>query len=181
MKQLAYIVGLFAVIPGQASAQQPPSQPSPEYREAMKSLDFLVGRWKGEATYESGGGKSLRVSQSETVESRLNGAVLIIEGRGTMKTGEREVVVHNALAVISFDEKTKKFRFKAHRGNGMALDANLEMKDGVFVWGYDDGKGTIRYTIRKNDKGQLHEIGERSTDGKEWKKFLEMTLDRVKE
>ena len=38
---------------------------------------------------------------------------------------------------------------------------------------------TIRFTV-KFDERRWHEIGEASTDGKTWNKFLEMTLERQK-
>jgi hypothetical protein len=39
--------------------------------------------------------------------------------------------------------------------------------------------GDVRFTIKLDEKGRWFEVGEVSQDGKERRKFFEMTLERV--
>src|SRR5688572_18875839 len=75
-------------------------------KEAMKKLSFLVGTWKGPATAYLPGGP-IKVTQTEQVEYRLGGLVLLVEGTGRLPDGE---VRFNALATISYDETAKQYR-----------------------------------------------------------------------
>ncbi|HVK16550.1 MAG TPA: hypothetical protein VM533_06345 [Fimbriiglobus sp.] len=175
------VVLMLAAVP--AAAQQPDGKAN---REAIKKLDFLAGKWKGDATF-SRGKDTQSITQAEVVEYRLGGTVLLIEGTGTGKLPgqDKEGVVFNALAVVSFDAKSGKYSIKAYRAEGQSVDAALTLSDGGkgFAWGFQEPtRGTqVRYVMTLTDKGQWHEVGEYSTDGKAWTKFIEMTLTRVKE
>jgi hypothetical protein len=39
--------------------------------------------------------------------------------------------------------------------------------------------GDVRFTIKLDEKGRWFEVGEISQDGREWRIFFEMTLERV--
>ena len=60
------------------SAQQEPNLPA--QREAMKKLAFLVGKWSGDATSKRGRNEAVKVKQTEEVQFKLGGLVLLIEG-----------------------------------------------------------------------------------------------------
>jgi hypothetical protein len=170
---------LLAAVP--ATAQQPGAA----NREAMKKLDFLAGKWKGPATVQTARDTKLALTQTEDIEFRLGEAVLLIEGKGTGKRPgkDQEELLFNALAVISYDAETKKYAVRAYRSGGESVDAILTLTDKGFVWGFKDPqRGTqVRYTMKLTDKGEWHEVGEYSPDGKAWTQFIEMTLTRVKE
>ncbi|MBP6821054.1 MAG: hypothetical protein KA368_05900 [Acidobacteria bacterium] len=150
----------------------------------MKKLDFMIGDWKGEGWIEMGPGGRKNFKQSESIQSKLNGTVAIIEGLGKSKLPDsgQEVVVHQALAVISFDSAAKKFQFRAFRADGKTIDAEMTASDQSLIWGFKDPQRNveIKYTIKLTDAGQWNEVGEFSMDGKTWRKFFEMTLERVK-
>ncbi|MFN0109349.1 MAG: hypothetical protein ACKVZH_10895 [Blastocatellia bacterium] len=150
----------------------------------MKKLDFLVGDWKGEGWIEMGPGGRSAFKQTETVQSKLNGTVVLIEGLGKGKVAStgQEGVIHNALAIISFDSRSKKFQFRAFRADGNFIDADITPENNTLVWGFREPQRNveIKYTIKLTDAGQWIEIGEFSMDGKTWRKFFEMTLQRVK-
>lgn len=176
------VVFLLAAVPALA---QPPGAAN---QKAMKKLDFLAGKWTGDATVTLGRkGTQVAVKQTEHVEYRLGGTVLLIEGKGTGKRSgqDKEVTLFNALAVISYDAPSSKYSIKAYRAEGMSVDATLTLADGGkgFVWGFKPPQqgGEIRYTMTLTDKGEWREVGEYSPDGKAWTKFIEMTLTRVKE
>src|SRR5262245_42562063 len=82
--------------------------------QAMKQLDWLVGRWKGEAVIEYQPGQRRTINQTETVQSKLSGLVLLVEGVGTIRTPgeEREIPVFEALAVVSYDDQAKRYRWQ---------------------------------------------------------------------
>ena len=172
------VLFLLAAVPATA---QPPGTAN---REALKKLDYLVGKWKGDATITRGKDKQ-SLKQTEDVEYRLGGAVLLVEGKGTGKLPgkEEEGLVFNALAVISYDAEAKKYAIKAYRAEGQSVDAILTLIDKGFVWGFQDAQRRVqvRYTMTLTDKGEWNEVGEYSPDGKAWTKFIEMTLTRVKE
>jgi len=167
--------------PGTARGQE--GRVPAEQQEAMKKLQFLVGRWQGESWMEFAPGQRRTSRGTETVQSHLGGLLLTIEGihRRPSENGREGAVVHNAFAVVTYDDKAKRYRFQAYTGAGQHTDAEAKVGDGRLEWGLRiPGFGDVRYTITLNDKGQWSEIGEVSKDGKEWRQFFAMTLDRVK-
>jgi hypothetical protein len=152
-------------------------------QEAMKKLGFLAGRWKGESWMESAPGQRSASVGTETVESKLDGLLLVIEGVHRRKVGDKEAgdIVHQAFAVVSFDEKAKRYRFQAHTDRGNYTETEAKVADGRLEWGFRlTQAGEVRYTITVTEPGHWTEIGEISSDGKQWRKFFEMTLERVR-
>jgi hypothetical protein len=84
--------------------------PKAAQREAMKKLDYMVGVWKGSGWRDGPEGRQ-NVIGTETVQSKLNGLALLIEGKfGAKIPGQNEeLVVHETLAVLAFDEQAKKY------------------------------------------------------------------------
>jgi hypothetical protein len=158
------------------SAAQLPPPPL----EEMSKLNFLVGEWEGKGTMSFGPNHKEEAIVVEKVQSRLGGAVLLIEGLGK-STGPEQRTVHNAMAVISYDTDAKEFRMRAWRMDGRYVDPTLQVQENGFIWSFEVPQaGMMRYTMKINEKGQWHEIGEMSRDGgKNWMKFFEMTLDRT--
>jgi len=179
MNRLALAVLVLSAAP--AAAQQPGAA----NREAMKKLDYLAGKWKGDATVTTGPKDTKVVKQTEDVQFKLDGVVLLVEGtgRGKLPGKDEEGVVFNALAVISYDAQAKKYKLKAYRLEGQSVDADLTLTDKGFAWGFKEPQRGIevRYTMTLTPKGEWYETGEYSADGKTWTKFIEMTLTRVKE
>jgi hypothetical protein len=151
--------------------------------DEMKKLDFLVGEWKGEGWIQMGPGKPSYAIQTERVTPKAGGAALLIEGIGREKNedGSAGKVVHDAVALLRWDDQAKQYRFStAVAGRGSA-DPWLEVRGpNHVVWGMDTPQGKIRYTITLTEKGEWFEIGEYSRDGEKWTKFFEMTLTKVK-
>lgn len=168
---------MLVLLPVAALAQSPGAG----NRAEMKKLDFLLGRWQGEGWIQLGPERHT-FRQTETVESKVDGLVLIVEGLGKDKSPGREnVVIHNAFAVASYDDKTKQFRWHAFRADGLSLDVEAKVNENSLVWGFPAPRGgDIRFTIKLNEKGEWFEVGEFSQDGKTMQKFFEMTLQRAK-
>jgi hypothetical protein len=167
---------------GQAPRQgQPPSPTLPAQKEAMQKVAFLVGQWKGTGWMMMGPGRRDEFLSTETVESRLDGLVLIIEGvHESSDPARKGLVVHHALAELSWDARASGYRFRSHLATGEESDFPGKVVDGAFVWNLDTPVGKMRYTIKLDAQGRWSESGERSTDGQTWQPFFGMTLDRVK-
>ena len=83
--------------------------------------------------------------------------------------------------MVSYDDKAKRYRFQGFTARGDHEDAEAKVTDGQLVWGTKVPQfGDVRYTIKLDDHGRWFEVGEVSQDGKAWRKFFEMTLERVK-
>lgn len=176
------LIGLIMLLSAQNFSGQSHNS-SAVQTEAMKRLDFLVGEWKGEGWTEFVPGKRGTASITEKAQSKLGGLVLLIEGLGTTRApGKQEdVVVHNAMAVLWYDHPAKLYRLRSFLADGRAVDAEAKFIGEAFQWGFRSPYGgNIRYTIKLTEKGEWFEIGEMSEDGNTWRKFHEMTLQRVK-
>ena len=179
---ICILVCMLAVMAGQNLIAQEP-RPSPVQLEAMKKLQFLVGEWKGEGWNEMVPGQRRTSPIAESVQSKLGGMVLLVEGLGKRKVPgtQDEVVVHNALGILSYDERAKVYRLRSHIATGQTTDAEAKFTDGGFQWAFKAGPSlSFRYTVKLTDKGEWFEIGEMSQDGTEWRKFHEMTLQKLK-
>ena len=172
----AILVALGLIVPFSAACQDSAAVQKSE----MKKLASWVGEWKGTGWMMTGPGQRHTSSITEKVTSKLDGMVFIIEGKGLTKVEDgKERVVHDALAVLSYDEKAKLYRFRTHEVNGRSIESELKMIDGGMQWGFRDPQrnSTIRFTAKMDGK-TWHEVGEVSLDGTTWLKFMEMTLQK---
>lgn len=160
------------------SAQNSP-QPS---MDAMKKLDFLVGEWKGEGWIAFGAAQRRTFTQSETIQPKLGGLLLQIEGLGKSKDpGKEGTIIHNAFAIVSYDDKAKQIRWHAYTADGRYVDTELKpLQEKTVQWSIPTPGQNIRFTMNLNEKDQWLETGEFSPDGNKWMKFFEMKLQRVK-
>lgn len=171
--------------PSQSRMHQPERAAAPgvaAQKEAMKKIEWLAGDWEGTAKFDSGrgGGEDtwMTIRQSEAVKMKLSGRVMLIEGTGRVKAGEEDRVVFEALATVSYDPESQSFKMRAFGPEG-AVDPSFEVGDKTVIWGFTTRMGKVKYTIKLDEKGRWVEVGERSgDDGKTWKKFIELTLER---
>ncbi|HYO11998.1 MAG TPA: DUF1579 family protein [Thermoanaerobaculia bacterium] len=181
MKTLVLLLSL-AVVPLPLPAQMPGSDATKAQREEMKKLDFLVGRWKGQGWVEMAPGKRETFTQTENVQSKVGGLALLVEGRGTSKLpgSDQEVTSFEAMGLLSWDEENRRYRFFSGTTLGRFGESEGRLVPGGFEWGFRTPQGgRVRYTIKLTEKGEWHEVGEFSRDGKTWQQFHEMTLQRV--
>jgi hypothetical protein len=144
----------------------------------LRKLDWLVGEWKGEGWSRVGPGEPRKAMQTEIVQKKAGGDVLLVEGLGRDETGK---VVHDAIGLIWYDAKSKQIRFNAAAAGRGMHDTILEVGDGFWLWRSATPMGETRFTVRRTEKGEWHEVGEFTRDkGATWMKFMEMTLTRVK-
>ena len=158
-------------------------KPSSTHIEAMKKLSFLEGEWKGEGWNEFVPGQRRKSPITEMVHYKLGGVVLSVEGIGKTRIPgqQEEVVVHHAVGILSYDAKAQLYRMRSYLMNGQSVDAEAKFTDAGFQWGFQPAPTLhMRYTVKLNDKSEWFEIGEMSQDGTSWRKFHEMTLQKVK-
>lgn len=172
----------FAVAFVLVAAAAPAASQAPDgsaNRAAIDRLEFMVGRWKGEA-WMLRGAERVQTVMTETVERRLGGTVLLVEGQGSVPAegGNPARIVHHALGIISFDPQTKGYTLRSHIASGQAGDFALSLVDGGVSWSRQVPGGQVRNTARYAN-GEWHEVGEFSRDGQTWMQVMEMRLRRV--
>jgi hypothetical protein len=167
--RFAICAGVFAALC--AGQQKPPDLAA--QREAMKKLAFLTGKWSGDAATRRGSNQTIKVKQTEEVEYKLGGLVLLIEGTGrNPDTGD---VLYNALATIAYDETTKVYHFRAYN-NGRYLDTDLNVPDHGFEWGYKAGPVDTRFVMHLSDAGEWVETGDVKFGDNPPQRTFDMTL-----
>jgi hypothetical protein len=160
------------------------AQPELGIKEKMKVFASWEGRWKGDGWMQMGPGEPKKSSVEEKIESKLDGTVYIVEGIGKATHAEtkQETIVHHALALLSFDQISGKYKFRTHLKDGRSTDAWFNVTgENSYQWGFDiPNRGKTRYSIKIDPKANTwNEIGEFSADGNNWNKFFEMNLTKT--
>jgi hypothetical protein len=169
---------LLAIVPAlDAPAQEGAAAAPDPGLEAMGKLAPLVGKWEGTGWMRMGPGEPSHTRSTETVEFRLDGRILVIEGLHWSKEKPDEVV-HHAMGIISHDPETGHYRFRSYLSDGRNGDHEMRLEGDAILWFIDTPRGKIRYTIRIHD-GKWDETGEFSADGETWNEFFGMNLKAV--
>ncbi|MCA9292433.1 MAG: hypothetical protein KDA20_01320 [Phycisphaerales bacterium] len=144
-------------------------------RDAMKHFEKLHGQWRGPAWTILPNGEKHELTQTERVGPFLDGAVLVIEGKGFEPDG---AVGFNAFGIISFNAMKRAYSMRSY-AMGFEGDYVVTPTDDGFTWEIPAGPMTMRYTQTIKD-GKWHEVGDRFMPGRdEPVRFFEMTLQRV--
>jgi len=171
------LVGMALMVPCMA---QPPRSPDIEaQRAALKKLDFLVGRWSGEARVLRGPGEPLELIQTEEAQYKLDGLILIIEGVGRTKADSK--VVLQALGIVSYDDEAGTYRMRAYN-DGRYLETDLKLSENGkgIGWGFTLGEIKTSSVLRINEKGEWTELTEIAIGSQPARKFMELTVTREK-
>jgi len=153
-------------------AQQPVSNSAEVQRDAMRKLSFLAGHWSGPVTIVRGPGEALHLAQTEDVEFKLDGLVLLIEGKSTSADGK---VLFSALATISYDDASQTYRFRAYN-DGHYLDTELAVPANGFSWSFTAGPAHIVNTMHLTGRGEWHEVTEVTVGSNPPHRSVEMEL-----
>jgi hypothetical protein len=138
---------------GISAVAQAPSNDANLQREAMQKLTFLTGHWSGPVTIVRGPGEPLKLTQSENIQFKLGGLVLLIEGKSTGADGKAQF---EALATVAFDTASQAYRLRAYH-DGNYLDAPLTVNADGFSWEYMSGPAKVANTMRLTAKGEWQE------------------------
>ncbi len=143
----------------------------------MKKLKPLLGEWTGSGWIEMGP-RRFEFESSEVFSEKAGGMAIIVEGihRMPLPNGEKRVV-HDAVAMITYDAEGDHYRFISQLANGRGGDYQGTLtEDGKFRWVIPETPvGKMVYTISMSD-GEYSEIGELTTPGGEKRKFFQMKL-----
>ena len=145
-------------------------------KEAMKKLSFLAGKWTGEATATMGPQGPVKMQQTEDVQYRLGGLVMLVEGTG--RDLQSNNVVFNALATISYDDAAKQYRIRAFN-QGRYLDTELKLGDRSFEWGYQAGPAKIVNRMNLGESGEWIEVGEVTLPSQPPRKFIQLNVKKT--
>lgn len=154
------------------AAQQPASNSVEAQREAMHKLSFLAGRWTGPVKIVRGAGEPLHLTQTEDVEYKLDGLVLLVEGKSTSTEGK---VMFSALATIAYDDASHSYRFRAYN-DGHYVDTELSAPANGFSWSFMAGPAHIVNTMHLTGKGEWDEVTEATVGSNPPHRSVEMLL-----
>ena len=145
-----------------------------EQAEKMRSLAWLDGEWRGEATIAMPGG-DLMIIQTERIGPMLDGGAKVIEGRGYTFDGK---LAFNALGVVTYDAYAKKYEIHS-LNDGRTCIFPLQVTNEGYNWQTPAGpNSTIQYVVKFRD-GLWIETGSLVTKNAPAKQFIEMRLKRV--
>ena len=164
--------GLSLTVSGQTAAN--PAALIAAQQEAMKTLAFMDGVWRGPAWTILPSGQKHAVTQTERIGPFLDGSVKVIEGRGYDASGK---ATFNAFGTISYNPATRAYTLHSY-AQGSAGDFVLKPIENGYIWEIPAGPATIRYTCTVKS-GTWLEVGDRIVPGKDPVRFFEMTLRRV--
>jgi hypothetical protein len=146
-------------------------------KSAMDKLAVLEGEWQGSGWIQQQGPR-LEFTQHEKVERKLNGTLLLIEGKGF----ENDSLAFNAMAMASFDEKANRYRFNSFLYDGKYTQAEGWFDEaGIFHWQFGvPGGGTVRYSITATEHKWLEKGAYQPKDVDQWYPFMQMELTKLK-
>lgn len=144
-------------------------------RDAMRSLAFMDGVWRGPAWTLLPSGEKHNITQTERIGPFLDGSVKVIEGKGYEADGRADF---NAFGTISFDVAERAYRFHSY-AQGRVGDFVLKPTADGYTWEIPAGpRMTIRYTAVVKD-GEFFEFGDRVVPGQPPARIFEMRLKRI--
>jgi hypothetical protein len=157
---------------------QPPRIPNLEaQRAAMKKLEFMVGKWAGEARLVRGPGEPVSLTQTEEAQYKLEGLILLIEGVGRSKVDRKPVL--QALGVVSYDDESGNYRMRAFN-DGRFLETEVKLLDNGkgITWGFALGQIRTSSVMRISEGGDWTELTEITIGSEPPKRFMELTVSK---
>lgn len=145
-------------------------------REALRKLDFLVGEWAGRASIARvPGAPTESLVQTESVQYKLDGLVLMIEGVGRAGSEGRPIL--QALGLITYDDQRMVYKMRAFN-DGRILETDVKLSDDGkgLTWGFVLGEIRTNSVLRINEKGDWTELHEITFGSEPPKKLMEVTV-----
>jgi hypothetical protein len=160
------------------SVTQPIRVPNIEaQRAAMKKLEFLIGKWTGQARVLRGPGDPVEMIQTEEAQYKLDGLILLIEGMGRAKSDGKPAL--QALGMVSWDDESETYHMRAFN-DGRFLETEVKLLDSGngIAWGFALGEIKTNSVLRINERGQWTELGELTIGSQVPIRFMELTVSR---
>jgi hypothetical protein len=165
---------LLMSAPIMAAAQPAPPAPTAGLSEKMAPFAWLIGEWRGSGWTILPDGRRETFDSHEVVTPRIGGNALLVEGRHTA-SGHPDVVVHDALAMMTWDRAANAYRFRSALANGLGGDSPVEVRANGFTWSIDTPGGRIDYVVA-HENGTWTERGRLTRAGGQTSDFFEMSL-----
>jgi hypothetical protein len=174
-----YLFVCLGVLVAFMNAQMPKPPDLEAQKAAMKKLDFLAGKWIGNATIFSADGRQTLLEWSEAAHYRLDNLVLMVEAKGTSANDNK--AMRQALGFISYEDATGTYTMRTFN-DGRYLETELKLlEDGKgFQWGFEVGEVRTSSVLRINEKGQWTELHQIAVGPQPLRKFMEVTLSPEK-
>jgi len=148
-------------------------------RAAMAKLGFLIGKWSGEARIFRGSGEPLDLTQTEEVQYKLEGLILMIEGVGRSKSDGKPAL--QALGIISYNDEAGTYRMRAYNdGRYLETEVKLSETGKGLTWGFAVGEIKTSSVLRINEKGEWTELAEITIGSQPPRKLMELTVSPQK-
>ncbi len=128
--------------------QQPRTPDLDAQRAAMKKLEFLVGKWAGEARMLRGPGEPVVIMQTEDAQYKLDGLVLLIEGVG--KADGKPALQASGSSLMTTRAGT--YHMRAFN-DGRFLETEVKL--------IENGKGMTWGFTRRTISNQFHDADQR--------------------
>ena len=147
--------------------------------EPMKKLSHWVGEWEGNGWQMQPSGERIEFSVRESVQSKLNGLVLMMEGKG-MSDGSDELG-HDAVGMIYHNLDNKRYEFHSTTIQGTTILAEAKFdEDGNFIWGFDIPQGKVQFTITLTEDTWVEKGAFSPDGGGTWYPTMEMNLKKIR-
>jgi hypothetical protein len=145
-------------------------------RAAMKKLEFMVGKWAGEARALRRPGEPVPMIQTEEAQYKLDGLVLLIEGVGRTKADGKLAL--QALGVMSYDDETGTYRMRAFN-DGRVLETEVKLVEKGMAWGFTVGQYRTKSVMTIDEKGDWTELHEIAIGSQPPRKLMELRVSRL--
>ena len=165
-------------------ATQAISQSTDSVITDLKQVQVMEGTWIGEGWIMGGAGKRMRFQQTEIINSKVNGNVLMIEGLGYAIEDSvvTDRVIHDVVGMISINPTSGNATMLSILEKQGRSEVELYRLGGknVFRWSIKSpyNGATVRFTDDLTNPNEWHEIGEVATGQGQWYQFFEMTLTK---
>jgi hypothetical protein len=149
MRTLALILVLAIAPLVQAQTDHPNAGAVEEQQHAMQKLNYLIGRWTGQATLTPTTGPAIQLKETETAQYKSDGTVLEISSIGFAPDG---TTPRNFVTTISYDDDHFTYHI-ATTIDGRPLTAELTVRPKGFAWAYTESGATTTTTMQLTQKG----------------------------
>jgi len=159
---------------------QVPRTPDVEaQRTAMKKLDFLVGKWSGDAEILVGPDAPQELNQTESAEYKLNGLLLVIEGVGQTKSDGKPAL--QAYGIVSYDDATQTYYMRAYN-DGRYLETEIILtSDGEGMsWGFSLGDIKTSSVLRIDKAGDWTEQHQITIGAQPQRELMQVRVSKKK-
>jgi hypothetical protein len=166
---------LALALPATALAEQADTGAMTAQSAAMHKLDWMHGKWRGEARMQMPGAGEKVVVHTERVGTLLDGTVTVIEGKSFDDAGK---VPFNAFAVVSYDARTQSFSMQSYTG-GRSGNVAMTVLDKGYSWEVPAGPNAKVQYRATYDGTTWTETGDFVANGQPPRPFFKMVLKRI--